>query len=219
VAWPPAAAAKEDSVSAEPETPAPITANQVFAEDVARRGGEDNVTAYTLSETYESMQSMAARKRGGVWYTPQPVTQWMSSFTLRLGIRQVGPEPDQVLRIVAYDPACGCGVFLIEAAQLLARAYAERLVGGEPSPAMVLAVLPTIILRCVFGQDIDPVAVELARRALSLETGEMVTPGMLARHVVAGNSLASPQGPPAMEERMAGAGRPPATDQPEAAQP
>jgi type I restriction-modification system DNA methylase subunit len=205
VARPPAAAAKEDDVSAEPEMPAPITADQVFAEDAARRGGEDNVTAYTLSETYESMQSMAARKRGGVWYTPQPVTQWMSSFTLRLGIRQVGPEPDQILRIVAYDPACGCGVFLIEAAQLLARAYAERLVGGEPSPAMVLAVLPAIILRCVFGQDIDPVAVELARRALSLETGGMVTTDMLARHVVAGNSLESPQGPPA-------------TDQPEAAQ-
>jgi hypothetical protein len=205
-------------LSPAPETRAPITADQVYAEDVARRGGEDNVTAYTLSETYESMQSMAARKRGGVWYTPQPVTQWMSSFSLRLGLRQVGPEPDQVLRIVAYDPACGCGVFLIEAAQLLARAYAERLVGGEPSPAMVLAVLPTVILRCVFGKDIDPVAVELARRALSLETGGMVAPDMLARHVVAGNSLEGPQGPPAMEERLAGAGRPPATDAPEAEQ-
>jgi N-6 DNA Methylase len=185
-----------------------MTAEQVYAEDVARRGGEDNVTSYTLSETYESMLSMAARKKGGVWYTPQPVTQWMSSFSLRLGIRQVGPEPDQVLRIVAYDPACGCGVFLIEAAQLLARAYAERLVGGEPSPAMVLAVLPTVILRCVFGKDIDPVAVELSRRALSLETGGMLSPDMLARHVVAGDALEGPDGPPAMEERLAaGAGR------------
>lgn len=201
-------------MSPERETPAPITADQVYAEDVSRHG-EDNVTAYTLSETYESMLSMAARKKGGVWYTPQPVTQWMSSFSLRLGLRQVGPEPDQVLRIVAYDPACGCGVFLIEAAQLLARAYAERLVGGEPSPALVLAVLPTVILRCVFGKDIDPVAVELARRALSLETGGMVTPDMLARHVVAGNSLESPQGPPAMEERLPGAGQP-AIDPPEA---
>jgi hypothetical protein len=205
-------------LSAVPESPAPITADQVYAEDVSRHG-EDNVTAYTLSETYESMLSMAARKRGGIWYTPQPVTQWMSSFSLRLGLRQVSPEPDQVLRIVAYDPACGCGVFLIEAAQLLARAYAERLVGGEPSPAMVLAVLPTVILRCVFGKDIDPVAVELARRALSLETGGMVTPDMLARHVVCGNSLEGPLGPPAMEERLPSGGGPLAPDRPQAEQP
>lgn len=190
-------------VSAEPETPAPITADQVYAEDVARHG-EDLVTAYTLSETYESMQSVAAREEGGVWYTPRPIAQWMSTVSLRLGLRQVGPEPGEVLRLIAYDPACGCGVFLIEAAQLLARAYAERLVGGEPSPALILAVLPTVILRCVFGKDIDPVAVELARRALSLETGGMLRPDMLARHVVCGNSLEGPDGPPAMEERLAG---------------
>ncbi|HEY7201888.1 MAG TPA: N-6 DNA methylase [Candidatus Dormibacteraeota bacterium] len=186
---------------------AALTADEVYAEDVQRRGGEDHVTAYTLSETYESMQAMAARKRGGVWYTPKPIAQWMSSMSPRLGLRQVGPEGAEVLRIVALDPACGCGVYLIEAAELLATAYAERLIGGEPTPDLILAVKPTVILRCVFGQDIDPVAVELARRAVSLETGGMVTPEMLARHVVAANTLAGPSGPPAMEERLGGPGR------------
>lgn len=191
-------------MSSRPEASEPLTADQVYAEDVARRGGEDHVTAYTLSETYEAMQAMAARKKSGVWYTPEPVAQAMTTMSLLLGLRQVGPEPDQVLRIVALDPACGCGVYLIEAAQLLARAYAERLVGTDPSPDVVLAVLPMVILRCVFGQDVDPVAVELSRRALSLETGGVIRPAQLARHVVCADTLAGPDGPPALEDLLSG---------------
>lgn len=178
-----------------------VTAAQVHAEAIARHG-EDGVTAATLGEVYEQMLDMGTRQKGGVFYTPKPVAEFMTTFALRQGLAQVGPdEPEQVLRIIACDPACGAGVFLVEAANLLAANYAGRLVGGRPSPELVFAVMPTVILWCCYGIDVDPVAVDLAKLALSLETGGTLPPAALDRHVVCGDALDGVS-PPAMEERL-----------------
>lgn len=176
-----------------------ITATAVLAEASARYG-EENVTARELADTYESMQSAAARKEGGVYYTPQPIVDWMSRFSLEWALKQVGPEAPQVLRIIACDPSCGAGVYLVEAARLLSVQYAGRLIKADPPAALVLAVMPTVILSSVFGIDIDPVSAELARIALSIETGGILPPQALERHVIAGDPL-SGDSPPAMEER------------------
>jgi len=61
-------------------------------------------------------------------------------------------------------------------------------------------VLPTVITECVFSLDIDPAA-ELARRALSLETGGELAPPALERNVICGNPLEG-DSPPAMEDRL-----------------
>jgi hypothetical protein len=130
-----------------------------------------------------------------------PVATFMTTFALEQAIRQVdGQDPQAILRLVVCDPACGCGVFLVEAARLLAANYAGRLFGGQPTPAQVFAVMPTVVLWSVFGIDIDPVAAELARVAVSLETGGTIPPEALARHIVAGNPLDG-DSPPAMEAR------------------
>jgi hypothetical protein len=90
----------------------------------------------------------------------------MTTFALEQAIRSdASKDPERILRIVACDPACGCGVFLTEAACLLATQYAGRLFERPPTPAQVFAVMPTVVLRCIYGIDIDPVAVELARIA------------------------------------------------------
>jgi hypothetical protein len=177
-----------------------ITADDVYARAVVDHG-EDRVGAYELAFTYEAMQSMDGRKRNGVFYTPAEVASAMSRFSLDWGLGQAGGEPGDVLRIIALDPACGCGQFLVEAARHLSIEYARRLVGADPTGDLVLAVMPRIILECVFGMDIDPVAVELARRALCLETAGALTPVTLDRHVVAKDALAGPDGPPAFEDR------------------
>lgn len=185
-----------------------ITAEAVY--ERAREQHED-VTAYELGTTYESMQSMGRRKKTGVWYTPEPLAAAMSRFAVEIvGLRQVGPEPEQVMRVIALDPTCGCGIFLVNAARQLSIEYARRLVGAEPSGDLVLAVMPRVILNCVFGVELDPVAAELARLALSLETAGAITPGMLERHVICGDSLAGAS-PPAMDDR-AGARSPTPVD-------
>lgn len=179
-----------------------ITVEQVLAEATTRY---EHVGAYELSETYERMQeqrSQADRKAAGAYYTPEAFTSFMSGFSIDAAMAGIlGPDPGEVLRIVACDPACGCGVFLVEAAYKIAREYASRLVGSDPPDFLVQAVLPTVITTCVFGIDVDPVAAELSRVALSLETGGALTPEMLERNVISGNTLEG-DSPPAMEERL-----------------
>jgi hypothetical protein len=177
-----------------------VTAAEVLAEAASRYG--EALDAEHLGETYQSMISMAERSAGGVFYTPEPVARAMTTFALEQAIRQDGSgDPQRILRIVACDPSCGCGVFLA-AARLLATHYAGRPFGRQPSAAQVFAVMPTVVMWCIFGIDIDPVAVELARVAVSIETGSTIPSDTLLRHIVCGNPLDG-DSPPAMEERLA----------------
>jgi type I restriction-modification system DNA methylase subunit len=179
-----------------------VTAGQVYAE---ARKHHQQVRVYELADTYQELMTKAHRDDHEAYYTPEPVALFMARFSLDLAlsdrVKRIGPQPEQVFRVIALDPSCGCGVFLVEAARKLGRAYAERLTGGEPHEAIVLAGTIAAIENCVFGIDIDPVAVELTRLALSLETYGEVTPEDLERSVICGDALAG-DSPPAMEERQ-----------------
>lgn len=177
-----------------------ITADIVYQRAVIEH---ETVGAEELGNVYQQMLQdgdRAKRKNQGSYYTPEVVAQAISRLSLKAGLAQLGPEPWQIMRLVACDPACGSGVFLVQGARWMAREYATRLVGGEPSADLVIAVTPQIILRCVFGMDIDPVAVDLAKLSLSLETDGIITPPMLDRHIICGNPLEGAS-PPAMDDR------------------
>jgi hypothetical protein len=103
-------------------------------------------------------------------------------------LRRVGPGPDDLLRINVYDPRCGVGALLVEGARRLAGLYARRLAAEGRAAAQTAAfVLPRIVRECVYGMDTDPLAVEVARLALWLETCGEVTPQDLQRHIVVGD--------------------------------
>src|SRR5437660_268962 len=127
-----------------------VTAAEVLAEATSRYG--EALDAEHLGETYQSMIAMAERSAGGVFYTPEPVARAMTTFALEQAIRQDGSgDPQRILRIVACDPSCGCGVVLAAAARLLATHYAGRLFSRQPSAAQVFAVMPTVVMGWVFG--------------------------------------------------------------------
>lgn len=68
-------------------------------------------------------------------------------------------------------------------------------------------MLPRVVLECVYGVDNDPIAVDLARLAVSLETAGALTPAMLERHIVCDNVLEGPDHiPPALADRQRLAG-------------
>lgn len=184
-----------------------ITAEIVYQRAVAQY---ENVGAEELGIVYQEMLQegqRSKRKDQGSYYTPDPLAAWTAKAALGQAIAQVGPEPEQVMRVIALDPSCGAGIFLVHAARQLSIAYAARLSGGEPSGDLVLAVMPRVVLNCVFGVDIDPVAADLAKLSLSLETAGAITPVMLDRHIICGNVLDG-DSPPAMEERRAACSRP-----------
>lgn len=184
-------------------TAAGITADIVYQRAITEY---EDVGAEQLGTVYQQMleeADPARRKSQGSYYTPEPLAAWLCRFVAEVGLDKIGPEPEQVMRIAAIDPSCGSGIFLVHAARVLSYEYARRLVNGEPSGDLMLAVMPRVVLNCVFGVDIDPVAADLARLAVSLETCGAITPAMLDRHIICGNVLAG-DSPPAMEETRAG---------------
>lgn len=141
----------------------------------------------------------STRDTQGSWYTPQPLARAVSRLGLQTAwTRFPEGDPDQVLRLRVVDPACGAGVLMAEGARLVAAEYARRLAGtpGAP-PHLMRKVMPEVIYRCVFGMDIDPVAVDLARMTLWLEAGGRPPWSWLDGNVACLDPLAGPNSLPA----------------------
>ena len=96
------------------------------------------------------------RKRRGVYFTPPCLVDYVTNCVLgpmvdsRLG-RLDGPDGEGVLDLRIVDPAMGGGGFLGRAVEFL----------GETTPGRDQRA--AIAADCVYGVDIDPVAVDIAR--------------------------------------------------------
>jgi len=120
---------------------------------------------------------------------------------------------DRVLALRVCDPAMGSGHFLLRVCQYLAEEVATNPHTGDPDLAALdgdASILTywkrRIVEHCIYGADLNPVAVELAKLALWLETAAIDQPlTFLDHHLRCGNSLVADDGPP---ERRQG-GRPP----------
>ena len=137
------------------------------------------------------------RKTTGSYYTPDSLVQCLLDSALdpvveeRLG-KKKGAEAEQaILDMKVCDPACGSGHFLIAAAHRMARHLARVRTGEtEPSPEDYQHALRDIIGRCVYGVDINPMAVELCKVSLWMEAIEPGKPlSFLDHHIQCGNSL------------------------------
>ncbi len=137
-----------------------------------------------------------ARKTSGSYYTPDSLVQELIKSALDPVIAQkIAAHPDNpieaLLSITVCDPSCGSGHFLLAAARRLAEKLAElRAPDGAARPDDYRHALREVASRCLFGVDINPMAVELCRVALWLETVDPGKPlGFLDHHIRTGNSL------------------------------
>lgn len=123
------------------------------------------------------------------------------------GDRRKGKEPgkaeggrarhaDEILDLKVCDPAMGSGAFLIQACRYLAEAYGRaRIAEGLDDDARVssaefAAYKRLVAERCLYGVDLNPMAVELAKVSLWLETLARGKPlDFLDAHLRCGNSL------------------------------
>jgi Eco57I restriction-modification methylase len=91
------------------------------------------------------------------------------------------------------DPAMGSGAFLVQAARVLGLALARIRAagtGGRVTPEMVHQAERTVVRDCLFGVDLNPLAVALAKVSLWLETLEQGKPlSFLDAHLRCGDSL------------------------------
>jgi hypothetical protein len=134
------------------------------------------------------------RKTTGSYYTPTSLITCLLDSALDPVLAEAAAKPNAEAAILALkvcDPACGSGHFLIAAAHRIAKKLASvRTHEEEPAPAEVRHALRDVIGRCIFGVDINPMAVELCQVALWMEALEPGKPlSFLDHHVQCGNSL------------------------------
>jgi hypothetical protein len=134
------------------------------------------------------------RKSTGTFYTPQPIADYLVRTTLGPLVHNAHPHDILALRIV--DPSMGSGAFLVSACHYLARAYEAALVRdggchpGDIGESERAAIRRTIAERCLYGVDINPMAVQLARLSLWLATLAADRPLTFLDHrLQSGNSL------------------------------
>ena len=136
----------------------------------------------------------AERKLTGSYYTPESLISRLLDEALDpvLDEAEGSPDPEQaLLDLRVLDPACGSGHFLISAAHRIAGRLASVRVGGiEPAPDELREALRDVVGGCLYGIDINPMAVELCKVSLWLEANDNRRPlGFLDHHIACGNSL------------------------------
>lgn len=135
-----------------------------------------------------------ARKTSGSYYTPDSLVQALLDSALDPVLDRVEAEADDpakaLLTVTVLDPACGSGHFLLAAARRIATRLARARTGGVAAPADYRHALRDVARACINGVDRNPMAVELTKVALWIETVEPGKPlGFLDANIRCGDSL------------------------------
>jgi hypothetical protein len=166
-------------------------------------------------EERDSIAKLSKRKRDGVYYTPEEVVNYLVEHTLapwfadakrNAGYPEDASDPSReaieaylnrlgILRIL--DPACGSGAFLISAFRRLLeerRAAAKELVKyGTPKKRYAVddkSLISSILADNIYGVDLNPSSVEIAKLALWLHSARADAPlSSLDHNIRCGNSL------------------------------
>lgn len=134
------------------------------------------------------------RAATGSHYTPDDLVQPLIKHSLDYLIDDALKKPDPakaLLDLRVADISCGSGHILLAAARRIATELAIVRTGEEqPSPSAFRAAIRDVIRECIYGVDLNPLAVELCKVALWLEAH---TPGeplnFLDHHIKCGNAI------------------------------
>ena len=149
------------------------------------------------------------RKKTGSYYTPTPLIKVLLDEALdpvldqrlKQAVDNLPPDATPEIRQQAQeqtllatticDPAMGSAHFLVGAGMRAAKRLAQiRTEEIEPSPEAIQHAFRDVASRCLFGVDVNPMAVELAKVAIWLEChvpGQPLT--FLDHHLKCGNAL------------------------------
>jgi type I restriction-modification system DNA methylase subunit len=157
----------------------------------------------------------AERKATGTYYTPDYIVKYIVEQTVtplleeieqresvkaaRAAGKQDNSFANEVLKLNICDPAMGSGHFLVEATTFLAdqivyhptTKFQAALVKGESQEETEIAYWRRrVVETCIYGVDLNPLAVELAKLSLWLTTISSDQPlNFLDHHLRCGNSL------------------------------
>jgi hypothetical protein len=136
------------------------------------------------------------RKTSGSYYTPDSLVECLLDSALNPVLERAeasGATPEEkvaaILDLKVIDPACGSGHFLLGAARRMADRVA-RLRNEDAGKEDTQAALRDVVSRCIHGVDRNPMAVELAKVALWIESVSPGQPlGFLDANIRCGDAL------------------------------
>lgn len=150
-----------------------------------------------------------SRRDAGAHYTPHALAEDVVTHALEPLVYSPGPHQsedrsqwqpvasDAILRLRVADIACGSGAFLVAAARYLARRLVEAWgregeTGrrGESPEEVERHALREVVAHCLYGADINPMAVEMCKLSLWLVSLDPHLPfSFVDDKVFVGNSL------------------------------
>ncbi|GLW08701.1 hypothetical protein Misp01_38310 [Microtetraspora sp. NBRC 13810] len=147
-----------------------------------------------------------SRASAGAHYTPRSLAEQVVRHALEPLVYEPGPHtepdsgkwrlisPERILDLKVADIACGSGAFLVAAARYLAERLMEAwrqadVATGTPHELRVHA-LRTVVATCLYGADINAMAVEMCKLSLWLVSLDPKLPfSFVDDKVLLGNSL------------------------------
>lgn len=139
--------------------------------------GEDRDTLQFAVDKVEVKGSQ--RKTTGSYYTHESLVQALLKSALDPVLDKTEAEAtdkvEALLSLKVIDPACGSGHFLIAAANQIAKRIELVRLQNSESSTNYQETLRSVVRRCIFGVDINPMAIEIVKFVLWIET---LTPGL-----------------------------------------
>ena len=149
-----------------------------------------------------------SRRNAGAHYTPRTLAEEVVRYALEPLVYSPGPHEtddrsqwqpvssDRILDLHVADIACGSGAFLVAAARFLARELVEAWIregalqqGTRPAD-LERQALRKVVARCLYGVDINEMAVEMCKLSLWLVSLDKDKPfSFVDDKVFVGNSL------------------------------
>ena len=146
------------------------------------------------------------RKLTGSYYTPSSLVNELIKSTLEPVLAEaISANPSNprqaILNLNVLDPACGSGHFLLAAARRMAAEIARVEAGADTFDETARQhALREVVQHCIYSVDRNPLAVELCKTALWIETVEPGKPlTFLDGHILLGDSLVGILDPEVME--------------------
>ncbi len=162
------------------------------SETVVPQSSPNQEIAYSEGDVY-LLTDKGERKATGSYYTPDYIVRYIVENTLAPLCE--GKTVDEILSLKILDPATGSGHFLVGVVDYLA----EELITHPDAPHVTETTdaetelaywRRRIVESCVYGVDLNPMAVELAKLSLWLHTVAKGEPlSFLDHHIRCGNSL------------------------------
>ena len=145
--------------------------------------------------------AQSTRKSTGSYYTPIELVErlldetWLPWFERLQATTPFSEQVEALYRIRICDPACGAGLFLVAATKRVVKAIAAvqkalQEVGDLLTLQTHREISTEVVTNCIYGVDINPMAIELCQLGLWMEIGDItVAMGEVTRNIQQGNAL------------------------------